>query len=178
MKIGLKEQHENILHRTRPTSPRFHVDPACCARQAAALVWRYSCKFCVALGFGLSDWCTLCTDVGNRLGWKILTCLPQSRGVLARRHLFGLLNLGRYAMITDAQGHGNRVTSTGTTPKQTREECALCQRPEILDICVVCGRRCCFHCLANLPMWEDPPDTLFCCSCHSESRGGPKDKNR
>ena len=168
-------QHESILHRNRLAAPRFLLDPEYCGSLSGALIWRYSCKFDTALGFGLSDWCSLFTDVSNRLGWKIMTRMPQSRGMLARRSLFGLVYLHRWARITDAQGHGSRVASTGHAFRRAREECALCRRPDFLNIWVVCARRCCFNCLANLPMWNDPPDTLFCFLCHSQSVA--KDKN-
>ena len=153
------------------------MSPECCANAPGAQVWRYSCELNVALGFRLAEWCALCTDVGNRLGWKVPTRIPQQRGVFAKRHLFGLHYLARDAMITNEQGHGDKVTSTGTTRKQARDACALCQRPDIYGICVVCKRRCCFQCPKNLFMFDDC-DTMFCMSCNIVAESDPsKDKN-
>ena len=131
-----------------------------------ALIWRYSCKLNIALGFGLSDWCSRCTDVGNRLGWKIMTRMPIARAQLCHRSLHGEVYLHKWAMNTCAPGHGEQVAKTGHALRPARDECALCQRREIFDSCHICARRCCFNCLANAKMWSDPPDTLFCFSCH------------
>ena len=145
----------------RPAAARFHLDPECCGRVAGALICRYSCKLNIALGFGLSDWCSRCTDVGNRLGWKIMTRMPIARAQLCHRSLYGEVYLHKWAMNTFAPGHGEQVAKTGHALRPARDECALCQRPEIFDSCHICARHCCFKCLANAKMWSDPLTHYF-----------------
>ena len=164
--VDRKAQHESTEGH-KPASPRFHLDPNCCGQTAGTLVWRYSCKLNMALGFGLSDWCPLCVATGNRLGWKIMTRTAMTRAKLILRSLNGEVYLHKWALTPSTPGHGEQVSKTGLPLRPTRDECALCQRPEIFDRCHLCSRPCCFKCLVDSELRQRTLQRpLFCFSCH------------